>query len=64
VKLLRAAACACAIACAQGDYPLSWTQSIGAGRAYYNALGHFDETWRDDRFESQIVNAIRWVANR
>jgi len=49
---------------AQGDYPLSWTQSIGAGRAYYNALGHFDETWRDDRFQSQIVNGIRWSAHR
>lgn len=49
---------------AQGDYPLAWTQSIGSGRAYYNALGHFDATWRDGGFQSQIVNAIRWVANR
>ena len=24
-----------------GDYPLAWTQSYGAGRVYYNALGHF-----------------------
>ena len=49
---------------AQGDYPLAWTQSIGRGRSYYNALGHFDSTWRDARFQTMTLNAIRWAANR
>ena len=47
-----------------GDYPLAWAHSVGDGRAYYNALGHFDETWRDPRFQRQITGAIRWVARR
>src|SRR5262245_7170760 len=49
---------------AQGDYPLSWTQEIGRGRSYYNALGHFDTTWSDARFQNQIAAAIRWAAAR
>jgi len=49
---------------AQGDFPLAWTQTVGQGRSYYNALGHFDSTWRDGWFQSQITNAIRWVAQR
>jgi len=49
---------------AAGDFPLAWTQSFGAGRAYYNALGHFSETWRDTRFQRQITGAIRWAAQR
>ena len=49
---------------ASGDYPLAWQRTVGKGRAYYNALGHFDETWRDARFQGQIVGAIRWVARR
>ena len=49
---------------AAGDYPLAWTQSIGAGRSYYNALGHFSETWDDARFQRQIAGAIRWTARR
>ena len=49
---------------ASGDFPLAWTQTIGRGRSYYNALGHFSETWTDARFQNQIVNAIRWVAGR
>ena len=49
---------------AQGDYPLAWTQSIGRGRSYYNALGHFDSTWRDAAFQTMTLNAIRWAAGR
>jgi type 1 glutamine amidotransferase len=47
-----------------GDYPLAWTQTIGAGRSYYNALGHFAETWRDARFQRQLLGAIQWLAKR
>ena len=49
---------------ATGDYPLAWTQSYGAGRTYYNALGHFAETWRDARFQRQLAGALRWAARR
>lgn len=47
-----------------GDYPLAWAQSFGSGRSYYNALGHFPATWRDARFQSQLMAAIRWAANK
>jgi len=49
---------------AQGDYPLSWTQTIGRGRSYYNALGHFDSTWHDAAFQATVVNAIRWAGGK
>lgn len=47
-----------------GDFPLAWAQSFGAGRSYYNALGHFPATWRDARFQSQLIAAVRWAAGR
>ncbi len=46
---------------ATGDYPLVWAQPFGSGRVYYNALGHFPATWRDARFQSQMIAAIRWT---
>lgn len=49
---------------ASGDYPLAWTLSYGAGRVYYNALGHFSGTWRDPRFQRQLTGAVRWAAQR
>ncbi len=47
---------------AAGDYPLAWAHAFGRGRVYYNALGHFDETWRDPRFQRQLAGAIRWAS--
>ena len=49
---------------ADGDFPLAWTQSIGSGRSYYNALGHFDATWTDSWFQRQLTAAIQWAAGR
>ena len=49
---------------ASGDHPLVWAQSFGGGRSYYNALGHFPATWRDTRFQSQMIAAIRWAGSR
>ena len=49
---------------AAGDFPLVWAHSFGNGRAYYNALGHFPATWRDSRFQAQLVAAIRWTGAR
>jgi type 1 glutamine amidotransferase len=49
---------------AAGDYPLAWSSSPGAGRVYYNALGHFPSTWNDARFQRQMLGAIRWTARR
>jgi type 1 glutamine amidotransferase len=47
---------------ATGDYPLAWAKSYGAGRVYYNALGHFSATWEDPRFQAQLLGAMRWAA--
>ena len=47
---------------AAGDFPLAWAHSFGTGRAYYNALGHFADTWNDAKFRQQIAGAIRWAA--
>ncbi len=49
---------------ASGDYPLAWTSTHGSGRVYYNALGHFETTWNDPRFQQQIAAAIRWTSGR
>jgi cytochrome c len=49
---------------ASGDYPLAWAQTLGSGRTYYNALGHFPSTWTDERFQRQLTSALRWVAKR
>lgn len=44
------------------DLPLAWTTTYGAGRVYYNALGHFDAEWERAEFQAQIRGGLRWAA--
>lgn len=47
-----------------GDYPLAWCKPYGAGRVFYNALGHHESTWLDPRFQQHLLDALRWAAGR
>jgi type 1 glutamine amidotransferase len=49
---------------AQGDFPLAWAQNVGQGRSFYTALGHFDSTWTDPRFQAHLRGAIAWAGRR
>ncbi len=43
------------------DFALAWVRAFGSGRVFYTALGHFDETWRDPRFQQHLLEGIRWM---
>ena len=45
-----------------GDFALAWRRNYGWGRVFYTALGHPDETWLDPRFQTILLNALRWLA--
>lgn len=47
-----------------GDFALAWTREYGRGRVFYNALGHFDDTWRDTRFQRTIEQALLWITGQ
>lgn len=46
------------------DFALAWTREYGAGRVFYTALGHFDETWRDPRVQEMLRNAFLWMTRQ
>lgn len=46
------------------DFALAWVQPYGSGRVFYTALGHFDETWRDERFRTMMLNAMLWLTGQ
>jgi len=47
---------------ADGDFALAWVRDFGRGRVFYTALGHFDETWLDARFQRTLEQALLWLA--
>lgn len=44
-----------------GDFALTWCRRYGNGRVFYTALGHFDETWLDARFQQVLEGALLWL---
>jgi type 1 glutamine amidotransferase len=47
-----------------GDFPLAWRRNYGQGRVFYTALGHFSETWLDERFQTMLMNALTWLGGQ
>ena len=46
------------------DFALAWVREYGAGRVFYTALGHFDETWQDPRFQTMLTGALLWLTRQ
>jgi type 1 glutamine amidotransferase len=43
------------------DYAMTWVRQYGKGRVFYTALGHGENVWRDPRFQTMMVQAIKWA---
>jgi type 1 glutamine amidotransferase len=43
------------------DHPVAWFHQVGAGRAWYTALGHRAETYADPRFTAHLAGGIAWA---
>lgn len=46
------------------DFALAWSRLYGQGRVFYTALGHFESTWRDERFQRMLLNALLWMTGQ
>lgn len=46
------------------DFALAWCREYGTGRVFYTALGHFESTWRDPRFQDMLLNALLWITKQ
>lgn len=47
----------------RGDqhFPVAWAKTHGQGRVFYTALGDWEPTWKDPRYRTHLIEAIRWA---
>lgn len=45
-------------------HPLAWYREVQGGRAWYTALGHFDEHYSDPAYRSHLLGGILWAMKR
>jgi len=46
------------------EFPLTWYRNYGKGRVFYTALGHRPEVWQDKRYQTMILNALKWASGK
>ncbi|MCF6284188.1 MAG: ThuA domain-containing protein [Candidatus Hydrogenedentes bacterium] len=46
------------------NYPVIWCSAPGAGRVFYNAMGHRDDVWTNEDFKRAFVDAIQWASGK
>lgn len=44
-----------------GDHPLAWVRTVGAGRAFYTAIGHRPENYRHPHAVQLLEQGIAWA---
>jgi uncharacterized protein len=44
-----------------GDYPISWSKTVGQGKVFYTALGHREDVWENPVYQKHILEGIRWA---
>jgi type 1 glutamine amidotransferase len=47
------------------DHPITWAHPTGGGgRAFYTAMGHTEDSYREPLFQRLLVGGLRWAAGR
>ena len=47
-----------------GDHPIAWTRCVADGRAFYSAIGHRSDVYKDKRYMQLLTEGIRWAAGK
>ncbi|WP_435971788.1 ThuA domain-containing protein [Streptomyces sp. Qhu_M48] len=45
------------------DHPLVWCREVDRGRAFFTALGHAPEAYRDPVFRAHLSGALTWLTD-
>lgn len=45
-------------------YPLAWARNHGEGRVWFNGMGHREDVWESDVFQSMLIGAFNWTGRR
>ncbi len=45
-------------------YPLAWARGYGAGRVWFNGMGHRENIWDSDSFQSMLLGGLEWAGRR
>ena len=45
-------------------YPIVWCRELGDGRVFHNAMGHREDVWSHEMFQTWVGDTIEWAAGK
>ena len=45
-------------------YPIVWCRELGSGRVFHNAMGHREDVWSHQMFQTWVGDTIDWAAGK
>jgi uncharacterized protein len=46
------------------DHPIVWSRCVGKGRAFYSAMGHQPDAFREPEYRKMLLGATNWVLRK
>ena len=46
------------------DMAIAWTKTYGKGRVFYTALGDPEHAWRDARYQTHLIEGVKWTMGK
>ncbi len=46
------------------SYPATWARRHGKGRVFYTSMGHRDDVWQSDIFQTVLLAGLAWTLGR
>ncbi|HET7535019.1 MAG TPA: ThuA domain-containing protein [Candidatus Didemnitutus sp.] len=46
----------------RAPYPLAWVHAYGKGRVAFNAMGHREDVWDSEAYQSMLLGQLKWAA--
>jgi uncharacterized protein len=44
-----------------GDFPVAWCKEYGQGKVFYTSLGHREDVWESEPYQTHILGGIKWA---
>ncbi len=46
------------------EYPATWARRHGKGRVFYTSMGHRDDVWQNETFQTVLLAGLAWTLGR
>jgi type 1 glutamine amidotransferase len=48
----------------RANYPQTWARMHGKGRVFYSSMGHREDVWANEKFQTLLLGGLDWITGK